>query len=439
MSLFGLQRTKTVKKQREALEKDLQIAQQSLEAIHAYNATIAFSTDGTVLNASPSFCAAVGYSLEQIIGKHHRIFCNSVYTSKSEYVEFWRQLANGQCIKGIFERINAKGEILWIEAVYFPVKNAQGQVESILKIVTDITEKHNTLIQKEAILQALDKSQAVIEFKPDGTILTANKNFLATVGYRLEDIRGQHHRIFCTDAFYRENPDFWAQLARGVFKSGMFERRDASGTALWLEATYNPIKNHLGEVVRVIKFASNITARVLRDQSMAETAQAASATSEETAQIAIEGITALGDATQTSNSIVDQVNIVTDFIDKLNNQAADIQSIVATIRSIADQTNLLALNAAIEAARAGEQGRGFAVVADEVRQLASRTSVSTTEISDVVNKNKEILQEVTSMNQKAKITADEGREKIEQVALIMDEIKRGAENVTRSAANILLS
>ncbi len=308
-----------------------------------------------------------------------------------------------------------------------------------MKIVTDITEKHHASLQKEAVLHALDTSQAVIEFSPDGTILTANKNFLATVGYRLEDIRGQHHRIFCTDTFYRENPDFWAQLAQGVFKSGMFERRDSSGSTLWLEATYNPIKNHLGEVVKVIKFASNITSRVLRDQAMAQTAQAASETSKETAQIAIEGISALGDATQTSNSIVNQVNIVTDFIDKLNNQAADIQAIVATIRSIADQTNLLALNAAIEAARAGEQGRGFAVVADEVRQLASRTSISTTEISDVVNKNKEILQEVTSMNLKAKTTADEGREKIEQVAIIMDEIKRAAENVTRSAANLLFN
>lgn len=138
----------------------------------------------------------------------------------------------------------------------------------------------------------------------------------------------------------------------------------------------------------------------------------------------------------TSNSIVGQVNAVTNLIDKLNNQAADIQSIVATIRSIADQTNLLALNAAIEAARAGEQGRGFAVVADEVRQLASRTSVSTTEITDVVDKNKGILLEVTRMNQTAKYTAEEGLVKIEQVARIMDEIKRGAESITQSAAKI---
>ena len=439
MNLFGLQRAKTAQRQLNDVENQLHVASQSLNAIHSANATIEFLPDGTILTASELFCLTVGYSLEQIVQKHHRIFCKPEQTSKPEYAEFWRQLAQGRTKRGAFERISAAGETIWLEAAYFPVLNKQGKVERIIKIAANITDKYNASLRDKAVLQALDRSMAVIEFEPDGTILTANTNFLSTVGYRLEEIKGQHHRMFCTEAFYREYPDFWTQLARGDLKSGLYERRDANESVLWLEATYNPIRDHLGKVIRVVKFATNITARVLRDQTMADTAQAASATSEETAQIAIEGIVALAEAKETSNSIVDQVNIVTDYIDKLNNQAADIQSIVSTIRSIAEQTNLLALNAAIEAARAGEQGRGFAVVADEVRQLASRTSLSTTEINDVVTKNREILHEVTGMNQAAKSTAVEGYERIEQVASIMDEIKRGAESVTQSASGLFSS
>lgn len=434
--MLGLQRTKTVQKAFDAINDQLNIAKQTLDAIYTSNATIEFLPDGTIITASPLFCDAVGYRLDEIINKHHRIFCSAAHASSSNYTNFWKLLANGESQRGVFERVNAQGKIIWIEAVYFPVSDMLGNVLRVMKIATDITDKHKSMMQKEAVLQALDMSQAVIEFEPDGTILTANQNFLNTLGYKLEDIRGKQHRIFCSETFYRENPDFWGQLANGQFKSGMFERRDAHGNVVWIEATYNPIKNNLGKVEKVIKFASNITPRVLHEQAMSETAHAAAATSEETAQIALEGIVALTEATATSKSIVGQVNTVTDLITKLNNQAADIQSIVATIRSIADQTNLLALNAAIEAARAGEQGRGFAVVADEVRQLASRTSVSTTEISDVVDRNKEILNEVTSMNQTAKITAEEGQVKIEQVALIIDEIKRGAESVTQAAARI---
>lgn len=434
--MFGLRSSKSVQRQLNAINTKLSIANQSLDAIRMSNATIEFLPNGIILTASPLFCSTMGYRLDEIINKEHRIFCSTAQTTSRDYKNFWKQLVDGKSQRGVFERVNAKGETIWIEAVYFPIFDTSGRVERIMKIATDITDKHNAARQKEAVLQALDMSQAVIEFQPDGTILTANRNFLHTVGYKLEEIRGKHHRIFCNEAFYREQPDFWEQLAQGHFKSGRFERRDAFGKVLWLEATYNPIKNHHGKVDKVIKFASNITETVLREQAMAETAHAASATSEQTAQIAAEGIVALNDATQTSNSIVGQVNAVTNLIDKLNIQAADIQSIVATIRSIADQTNLLALNAAIEAARAGEQGRGFAVVADEVRQLASRTSVSTTEITDVVDKNKTILQEVTRMNQTAKYTAEEGLVKIEQVARIMDEIKLGAESITQSAAKI---
>lgn len=365
------------------------------------------------------------------------MFCSSILTSKPEYQQFWNHLASGKTHSGTFERIRANGESIWIEASYFPVRNQQGKVIRVMKIAADVTEQYLAAQRQQAVLDALDASQAVIEFEPDGTIITANRNFLNTVGYRLEQIKGKHHRIFCSDAFYQTNPNFWKHLAQGEFKSGLFERRNAQGDIIWLEATYNPIRNNEGKVVRVVKFASDITARVERSRAIAEAAEIANATSEETAQIALEGISALQQATQTSSHISEQVSHATSLIERLNTQSGDIEDIVATIRAIAEQTNLLALNAAIEAARAGDQGRGFAVVADEVRQLAARTSTSTSEIADVVGKNRQMLQEVTDTVLKAKNTAEEGRSKIEQVASIMDEIQRGAENVSEMASRLI--
>lgn len=432
--MFTSQKTRN---QLEQAEKQLLTARHTLDAIHAHNATIEFLPDGSIITANPLFLATLGYSLEQIQNKHHRMFCTSELTSTSEYAQFWSKLAKGEAQSGTFERVNARGETIWLEGNYFPVRNEQGKVTHILKIAMDVTEKHLAALQQNAILQALDASQAIIEFKPDGTILTANRNFLNAVGYRLEQIRGQHHRIFCSDAFYRDNPRFWNELAAGEFKAGMFERRNAQGNVLWLEATYNPVRDNSGKVIRIVKFASDITARIQQSQAVREAAEIANSTSEETAQIAIEGMTALQEATLTSNQISEQVGHATQLTEQLNSQSRDIEEIVATIKSIAEQTNLLALNAAIEAARAGDQGRGFAVVADEVRQLAARTSTSTSEIAEVVNKNRQMLQEVTETILKAKSTSEDGRSKIEQVANIMDEIQRGAENVSATASRLI--
>lgn len=430
---------KGIQRQLEATRKELAEHEQLIQALQNHNATISFHPDGRILEANSLFLETMGFTQESIIGQHHRIFCSQQVAQSAEYRDFWDQLAKGHSQSGTVERFRANGQVIWLEANYFPVKDDQGQVIRIFKIATDITKKHLKAEHQQAILNALDTSQAVIEFEPDGIILNANANFLQTVGYKLEDIRGKHHRIFCTDDFYHDNPNFWQELAEGHFKSGLFERRNANQEPLWLEATYNSIKDQNGKVTRVVKFASDITSRVERSKAIAEAAEIAQTTSNETAKIALDGMSSLEQATQTSFDISEQVGFATDFIETMNTQSADIEDIVATIRSIAEQTNLLALNAAIEAARAGEQGRGFAVVADEVRQLAARTSSSTGEIEAVVSKNHQMLQKVTDIILKARDTAEEGRRKIEEVARIMSKIQHGAENVSSTTSNLISS
>lgn len=280
-------------------------------------------------------------------------------------------------------------------------------------------------MDRNALFSALDKSLAVIEFDPSGLILSANQNFLKTLGYQPADVVGRHHRLFCYDNFYKENPQFWAQLAAGNFQSGQFERKDAKGNTVWLEATYNPIFDADGNVYKVIKFASDITERVNTGRQAAE---AAASTSEQTSQITTNARMVLEDAISTSARISAQITQAAQVTHELNNQSHSITEIVSTIRAIAEQTNLLALNAAIEAARAGDQGRGFAVVADEVRKLAARTSKATTEIAIVVNANHTLTESIREQMEQVRNISGQGLEKIEEVSTGMKEIEQGVNN-----------
>ncbi|MDD1782986.1 PAS domain-containing methyl-accepting chemotaxis protein [Enterovibrio sp. ZSDZ35] len=406
-----------------------------LDAINRSVATIYFTPEGVVKHANNNFLSAVGFSLEQLTGKHHRELCDRDYGQSVEYQRFWERLRAGEVISGSVPRLNAKGERLWLEATYFPVKE-NGIVTEVMKIASDITQEKVKLDDQKAVFNALNKSMAVIEFYPDGTIIKANNNFLGAVGYSLDQIQGKHHRMFCPDKFYQDNPNFWQELASGDFKGGQFERKDSTGNVLWLRATYNPVFDEKGNVVRVVKFANNITDKVVQEHAIREAAKVAYSTSVKTAEIATRGSSVLESTVATSQSISDQVVETSSSISQLNEQSKSIEAIVSTISDIADQTNLLALNAAIEAARAGDQGRGFAVVADEVRQLAARTSQSTSEIADVVKKNRELTSEATRKMSSVSESAEKGTQQIAEASAVMDEIKTGAENVAQTVSGL---
>ncbi|WP_421290736.1 methyl-accepting chemotaxis protein [Aeromonas veronii] len=426
-----------LKAELQACQMQLAQAQAFIDAVKVGVATISFTPGGEILEANPLFLSVVGYSEQEVIGKHHRIFCDAHYAQSSSYAQFWEQLRQGHSHSGTYQRIDKHGRELWLEATYFPVK-VEGKVVRVVKIASDITESYQQLSRQKAIISALDRALAIIEFTPKGEIVTANQNFLSCVGYSLSQLKGQHHRLFCDESFYREQPHFWDDLAHGQLKSGLFSRRDSHGNEIWLEATYNPIKDESGKVVKVIKFASEVTERIKRAQAVSEAANIAQTISQETTRFAETGSELLAASVAISSAISEQVSRTSGLIGQLNEQSKSIEAIVSTISSIAEQTNLLALNAAIEAARAGDQGRGFAVVADEVRQLAARTSLSTGEIASVVQKNRELTAQITGNINEVATSAQRGKEQIGEVSGVMSQIEQGAINVTETVSNLAI-
>ena len=395
-------------------------------ALRAHMAVIEFTPTGDILDANALFLHVVGYQLAEIVGAHHRVFCEPELAKSAAYATFWRQLQQGQSQKGTFARLNRQGGKILLEATYFPVLDAEGHVVKVLKIASDITAKQLEHDAHQALLTALHRSMAVIEFAIDGTILTANNNFLQVMGYRLEQLVGQHHQIFCEADFYQQQPHFWQDLAAGEHKSGRFKRLDARGQDIWVEATYNPVFSEDGKVHRVVKFASDISARVRQSRKNQQASEHACEIAVQTAHIVEQGNASLLASVHTSGQVAQDLERTMLVVEQLNAQALSIENIVATISSLAAQTNLLALNAAIEAARAGDQGRGFAVVADEVRQLAARTSNATTEINQVVQQNRTLTGQVSKSIVEVTQLAEQGQQEVRNVEAIMGEIHRGA-------------
>lgn len=417
-------------------ENKLSELQWQLDSINRNVAEIRFRPDGSVIYASNIFLEMLGYKLEEIAGQHHRIFCEKNYASTADYSRFWQKLADGHLQSGLFRRLRKDGNLVLIEATYIPVQNQDGKVIEIIKIGSDVTQRENELLSLRAVHAAISRSMAEIEFTPNGDILHANENFLRAMGYRLSDIKGRHHRMFCFDNFYQENPNFWQSLKGGTFLSGQFERKTASGETIYLEATYNPVIDEAGQVVKVLKFATDVSSQKHKADEIRQAAELSFTTAEETSQISVRGMESLASSIELSQSTLNLINGAVILITQLNAQAKDIEKIVTIIQGVAEQTNLLALNAAIEAARAGEMGRGFAVVADEVRQLAARTSSATVEIQNVVTANGKLTQQLNiDMNSIAR-SAEENNDQIATVTTIMREISDGADHVARTVSTL---
>ncbi|WP_083357122.1 methyl-accepting chemotaxis protein [Pseudomonas antarctica] len=398
-----------------------------LDAIERSMAVIEFDLQGTVLRANDNFLKTMSYRAEQIAGQAHRMFCTPTFARSAEYNQLWTQLRNGHFQSGTFERVAGDGQSVWLEASYNPVRDEAGQVIKVVKYAMDVTPRLQAESEANAKLGAIDRAMAVIEFNLDGTILTANPNFLQRMGYSLAQIQGKHHRLFCkpelaSSATYAE---FWKRLNQGELFSGQFERIDRNGQTVWLEANYNPVYDASGRLCKVVKFASDITARVQQHAADAASAAQAYHISLSTRDIAEKGADVIQQTATGMREIAADIEGSSQLIAKLGERSQQITAIVNTIRGIADQTNLLALNAAIEAARAGEQGRGFAVVADEVRQLAARTSGSTAEISSMIAMIQEQTRQAIDSMEGTRDRAAQGVELANQAGTVILQIREG--------------
>ncbi|NVZ48696.1 PAS domain S-box protein [Pseudomonas sp. B6002] len=403
-------------------------ANAKLAAISRSMAMIEFDRNGVILDANDNFCKAMGYTVEEIRGKHHRIFCEEAYAHTEAYAKLWRDLARGEALSGTFMRLNKRGQEVWLEASYMPVLDSQNQVQSVIKVASDISARVHHEHENQSLIDAISRSMAVIEFTPQGQIINANDNFLRTVQYSREEIIGQHHSMFC----HRSEVDspsykaFWASLNRGEYHSHRFERKNKYGKTLFLEASYNPIFDTNGRLYKVVKFASDITDQVTTLRTAADSAHATSVQNDACAR---KGSEVVQQTVQIIEEISHDLNQAAQSIDAVSKQSDIIGAIVQTIRSIAEQTNMLALNAAIEAARAGEHGRGFAVVADEVRSLAARTSQATVEIVDVVRKNHDLSVSAVSSMQSSLSRTGLGVELANEAGQVILEIQEGSRHV----------
>ncbi len=232
-----------------------------IEAINKAQAVIEFNMDGTIITANDNFLSTMGYSLDEVVGQHHSMFAETAYANSIEYKRFWEKLNQGDYDAGEYRRFGKNNKEIWIQASYNPILNMNGEPYKVVKFATDVTEQKRSTANFEGQIAAISKLQAIIEFELDGTIITANENFLSTMGYSLDEIRGKHHSMFA-DAAYANSAEykaFWQKLNRGEYDAGEYLRYGKGGKEVWIQASYNPILDMNGEPYKVVKFATDIT------------------------------------------------------------------------------------------------------------------------------------------------------------------------------------
>lgn len=415
----------------EKLSLELKDKQAILKAIYGEMAIIEFDVKGNIVDANEHFLKATKYTLAEIKGKHHRMFCDSSYVNSSAYPMFWQELSRNIPQSGLFKRYTKDKNAIYLEANYLPIADENNQVYKVIKFAADVTEHENELLDLKNTINAASKSMALIEFDPNGEILDANENFLNTMHYRKNEIVGKHHSMFCDEEYVKSSAyrKFWDDLKSGIFQSGQFIRYSKDKTPVYLEASYNPVYNQEGKVYKVIKFASDVSRQVIRDMNKNKIVSELAQKNDESTD---EGSKVIAKSVKNVQEIAEIMNESSELVHSLNIQSDEIVSVIQTIKDIAEQTNLLALNAAIEAARAGEHGRGFAVVADEVRKLAERTATSINEITMTINSIRNVSASVVESISKSIAQVNESVNLANTANDCMNKIKESSREVAKA-------
>ena len=441
--------------------------QGQIKAIGKSQAVISFDMEGNILHANANFCQAMAYQKPELVGQHHSLFVAPKVAGSQAYQEFWDTLKRGEYVSGEFKRLSKEGKEVWIQASYNPIFDMNGIPFKVVKYATIITEEKLRNANYQGQIEAVSKAQAIIEFDLQGNVLSANDNFCKLMGFTSNELKGRHHRLFVAKD-YAASEDYtksWEQLRKGTCQSGEYERFGKEGNSVWIQANYNPIFDMNGKPFKVVKYATDVTARVsvvelvkgslsqlehgdlnayidddvspefeslklsinntvtklnqvinslsgasnemqgslrevvngISDLSSRTEQQAASleetaASMEQMTSTVQSNATSARSASELANTTESQARAGGDVVSEaissmkqITQSSNKILDIITVIDEIAFQTNLLALNAAVEAARAGELGRGFAVVAGEVRTLAQRSAAAAKEIKTLIN------------------------------------------------------
>jgi methyl-accepting chemotaxis protein len=459
-----------------------------LAALDKSQAVIEFNMDGTIITANANFLGALGYELSEIKGKHHSMFCDPAYAATEDYREFWAKLNRGEFQAAQYKRLAKGGREIWIEASYNPLMRG-GKPYKVVKFATDISKMKAEQADLSGKIEAIGRSQAVIEFNLDGTIITANDNFLQTLGYTLAEIQGKHHSMFAEPA-YAASADykaFWAKLGRGEYDAGQYKRIGKGGKEVWIEASYNPILDQNGRPCKVVKFATDLSKRKAQNLALAQdfekgvkslvqevsssakgmegTAQSLAAAAEQTNQqsstVSSASEELAASVNEISRQIAESMRVVgtavseakrsEQMVSDLVNAAQKIGEVTQIINDIASQTNLLALNATIEAARAGEAGKGFAVVASEVKSLANQTAKATEEIAQqikgiqdssqttagAIREIGQIISQVSEISTSISSAVEEQSAATKEVSVNINGVTQAAQETGQSSSSVL--
>ncbi|MDK4704282.1 methyl-accepting chemotaxis protein [Rhizobium sp. CNPSo 4062] len=381
-------------------------ASRILSAVSKSQAIIEFDLQGKALTANENFCRALGYELKEIVGNHHRMFCDPAYVTTPAYHDFWARLGRGEYDAGTYKRFAKGNREIWIEASYNPVFR-NGKPVKVVKFAVDVTEAKKKAIDDAGKLQALSRSQAVIEFLPTGEILTANENFCNAMGYAPSEIAGKHHSIFCDPAYARteEYKRFWQRLAQGEFIANEFVRYGKGGKEIWIQAAYNPIVDADGRVYKVVKFATDVTSRM---SAISELAGALRSLSE-------------GDLTKT---------LQRSFVPSMEQLRHDFN---ATIERLSETLTTVGHNASAIAAGSRELGDSAEAFSRRTEQQAAsveETAAALEEITTTVADSSQRAEEAGRLVAETKRGAEESGTVVRNAVAAMDQIEKSSREIT---------
>jgi methyl-accepting chemotaxis protein len=458
MSFFGSSKSGESGRSLSSSEMASQIA-----AINRSQAVIEFTPDGKILHANPNFLQALGYSLDEVKGKHHSLFVDPAYRNSAEYRSFWQKLGRGEFDANQYKRVRKDGKEIWIQASYNPLLDRSGKVTGVIKFATDITAEKLKNADFEGQMAAVHKAQAVIEFNLDGTIVTANENFLNAVGYSLQEIKGQHHSMFVEPA-YRQSPEykmFWEKLGRGEFDAAQYKRIGKGGKEIWIQASYNPIFDASGRPFKVVKFASDITAMRMaveqtrdavtaaKDKDLTRRIPMVGKTGE--LELLCGGVNELLDSMagvmseikttsrEVSSAAAEISTATTDLSQRTEEQAASLEETSASMEQIAATVKKNAENAkhANDLTRGTHEvaDRGGEVVSQAVSAMA-RIEESSRKIADIISVIDEIARQTNLLALNAAVEAARAGEAGRGFAVVASEVRSLAQRSSQAAKDI---